>query len=373
MKRLVLTALILCSLALSLGAQSGEDRYEPNDSSSSARPLNPGRYDLSFSAGDEDWFSFRLSSPRLIHVYTEGGLDTGLSLYKSDADMTEISSDDDGGEDYNARIALFLGEPGLYYIRAKPYDDETEGAYSLVLEAAELKADALEPNNSQAQARPLALSRLPLDLTLDLADDADWFRLDLAAFPYREKEILSFYTSGDLDTLLTLCDAGGEELDSDDDGGEDYNARLGFLPERGAAYYLRIQGYEGARGEYRLHAETEIGEFDQYEPNGFRSQATEISLGQILSGNVLGDYDSVDWFRFSIDQPGTYAIGTTGGLDTFISLRDAEGGELDSDDDGGGRTNALIEIYLEPGTYYAKTTQLGNDGYGEYSFFVRRL
>jgi hypothetical protein len=111
-------------------------------------------------------------------------------------------------------------------------------------------------------------------------------------------------------------------------------------------------------------------EFDQYEPNNIRDQATGISVGQRLSGNALADYDPVDWFTFSVTQPGVYSIGTTGGMDTVITLYSGSE-ELDSDDDSGDNNNALIVINLERGTYYAEVTQYG-EGYGEYSFFVRR-
>jgi hypothetical protein len=376
MKYGILTALILCSLTLPLRAQVGDDRYEPNNSASSARSINLGRYDLSFTIGDEDWFSFRLSSPALIRVYTEGDLDTRLNLYGPDADPSEvgsreIDSDDDGGEENNARITTSLNENGLYYIRVWPYDDDSVGGYGLVLETVELKADALEPNNSRGQARSLSLSQLPLDLSIFPRDDSDWFKLDPSSFSYQEGEVISLYTTGELDTLIELYQGDAKILE-DDDGAEDYNARINFLPERGISYYIRIQGYDNAVGEYSLHAETEIVELDPYEPNNTRERATKTSVGQTISGNALGDYDAIDWFSFSISQPGTYAIGTTGGLDTYIVLYNAAGGELYSDDDGGGRNNALIESYLEPGTYYAATSLVGNGDYGEYSFFVRR-
>jgi hypothetical protein len=372
MKRLIAAALILCSLTLALPAQTGDDKYEPNNSSSSARPLNPGRYSLSFSSGDEDWFSFRLSSPGMIRIYTESDLDTRLSLYGPDSDEEEAGSDDDGGEGYNARIALYLDSPGLYYIQASPYDEDNLGDYVLALERVELRADALEPNNSRNQARTLNLAWPPQDLTLFPNDDEDWFKLDLGSFQYQEGEILFLYTSGDADTFMELYRGDDKILENDDGGEDDYNARIGFSPEQGTPYYIRISGYEGSAGEYGLHSETEIVELDPYEPNDTRNRATVVSMGQTLYGNALGDYDAVDWFSFSITQPGAYAIGTTGGLDTVITLYTASGEEFNSDDDGGSNSNALIETYLEPGTYYAEIS-LYDDEYGEYSFFVRQL
>jgi hypothetical protein len=330
---------------------------------------------MNFTSGDEDWFSFRLTSPAMIRVSTEGSLDTRLNLYGPNSSSEEISSDDDGGDDFNARISVYLREPGLYYIHAYPYNEETTGSYVLVLEMVNLTADSQEPNNRRDQARAVSLSRLPLTLSLFPDDDADWFRIDLSGFQYRTGEVLSFYTSGDLDTYLELYQ-GDLLIQEDDDSADDsYNARIFFMPERGVSdYYIKIRGYSNSvTGEYTLHGETSIEDFDQYEPNNTRAQAARIAVGQTLSGNALSDYDPLDWFSFTISQAGTYAIGTTGGLDTVITLYDSSGAvELDSDDDGGRDSNALIESYLERGTYYAKVTQYGGGSYGEYSFYLRQ-
>jgi hypothetical protein len=619
MKKQILFVLILCFGILSLGAQTRGDAYEPNDSASAAYPLNLGSFNLAFSPGDEDWFTFRLNAPQMIRIQTESSLDTKLNLYGPNSSSSEISSNDDGGEDLNARIIMYLDQIGTYYVQVTPYDSETSGPYVLVLETVTMNPDSMEPNNSRAQAKPLNISRLPLDLSLFPNGDYDWFRLDLGSFQYRDGEVLSLYTSGDIDTymqlyqgdtflledddgagngnnariiflpdrkvsdyylnirgynndsvgeytlhgetsieefdqyepnntraqartlsisrlpldlsllpngdydwfrldlgsfryrdgeVLSLYTSGGIDtymelyqgdtllFENDDGAGNGNNARIMFLPDRRVSdYYLNIRGYnndsvgeytlhsetsieefdqyepnnsraqartlsisqlplelsllpngdydwfrldlgsfqyrdgevlslytsgdidtymelyqgdtllfendDGAGngnnarimftpdrrvsdyylnirgynndtvGGYTLHSETNIEEFDQYEPNNTRAQATRISVAQTLSGNALASYDAVDWFSFSITQPGTYAIGTTGGMDTVITLYDNNNGEIGSDDDGGRDQNALIESYFERGTYYAKVTQYG-DEYGEYSFYVRQ-
>jgi hypothetical protein len=370
MKRYAVIAVLILGLAWGLGAQTGTDAYEPNNSSAAAYPLTAGRFNLAFSsANDEDWFSFRLSSPEMIRVSTEGSLDTRLSLYGPNSE-TEISSDDDSGTDYNAGITANLNDPGTYYIRATPYDEDNTGSYVLVLETIRLDADPLEPNDRRDQAKTVSVSRLPQTLTLSPIGDFDWFKLDLGSFQYRQGEVLSVYTSGDTDTCMELYE--GDVLTvEDDDGADDYNSKIIFQPQRGTAYYIKINGYDNAVGQYTLHAETSVEEFDQYEPNNDKTRAARVTVGQTLSGNGLASYDPVDWFTFSISQAGSYSIGTTGGMDTVIVLYDSGDGELDSDDDSGRDNNALIETTLGRGTYYAKVTQYGS-GYGEYSFFVRQ-
>jgi hypothetical protein len=370
MKRVVFLVLILCSLVLSLGAQTRGDAYESNNSASAAYPLKPGRYNLTFTSGDVDWFSFQVSPAAVIRVYTEGGLDTYLSLYGPDASDLEIDSDDDGGDSYNARLSASL-EAGTYYIEAVPYGEDA-GSYTLVLETVEFSADGMEPNNNRAQAKTLNISRPPSALNLFPANDYDWFKLNLGAFQYRNGEALVISTTGDIDTYMTLYQGDTIAAENDDEPGGNGNARIAFIPERGSDYYIMVRGYDdGVVGEYGIAVETTTLEFDQYEPNNTRAQATAISPGQTLSGNALADYDMADWFSFTITQPGTYAIGTTGGLDSVISLYDRGDNLLESDDDSGSNNNALIEIRLEPGTYYVEVSQYGGSQYEEYSFYVR--
>jgi hypothetical protein len=370
MKRGIFLVLILCVLVLSLGAQTGADGYEPNDSASAASPVKPGRYNLSFTDGDTDWFSFKISSPVIMRIYTEGDLDTCLGVYGPNDHDLEIGSDDDGGEDYNARLSVNLSDADTYYIQAGPYDGDT-GSYVLVLEAVEFRTDRMEPNNSRAQAKALDVSRPPSELSLFPAEDEDWFKLDLRSFQYREGEVLAISTTGEVDTYMTIFQ-GGTLVEENDDSPESVNARIVFFPERGVNdYYLVIRGYDGAVvGEYGIAVETAVTELDQYEPNNTMARATAASPGRTLSGSALADYDPVDWFSFTITQPGTYAIGTTGGLDSLVVLYDKDGGELNSDDDSGKDGNALIETPLDPGTYYARVTQYGSS-YQEYSFYVR--
>jgi hypothetical protein len=333
-----------------------------------------GRFNLNFTLDDEDWFSFRLSAPGGILAGTEGGLDTRISLYGPNSSSAAIASDDDGGDEYNARITRYLGEPGVYYLRVTPYDNNSLGQYILVLEAVDIKApvaDSMEPNNSQAQAGTFNISRQPLDLNISPGDE-DWFKLDLGSYRYRNGEVLSVYTSGETDTYIEVYQDDVLIYENDDGVNESYNARVTFSPGRGENYYVKIRGYDDTvMGDYSLHAETQTVEMDQYEPNDIRTQATGISPGQTLSGNALADYDTTDWFTFTITQPGAYTIGTTGGMDTILTLYDGGGAELDSDDDSGSNSNARIERNFERGTYYARITLYGS-GYGEYSFFVRQ-
>ena len=50
-------------------------------------------------------------------------------------------------------------------------------------------------------------------------------------------------------------------------------------------------------------------------------------------------------------------------LDTYLELFDEQGNVLDTDDDGGGGTNARLTTMVDPGTYYVVAKPFVSKGY----------
>jgi hypothetical protein len=65
-----------------------------------------------------DWFVFDVTRSGSYIIGTTGGLDTVSTLYNSTGD--QIGSDDDGGNDYNTRLEVYL-DPGTYYVTITQY------------------------------------------------------------------------------------------------------------------------------------------------------------------------------------------------------------------------------------------------------------
>jgi hypothetical protein len=110
------------------------DQYEPDNDARSARELFPGGppQDRTFTAGgDEDYITFLLAQESFVVIETEGEADTYLELLDEDENL--IEEDDDGGRDYNAKLALNLG-PGRYYVKVTQVDVGTGGDYTISME-----------------------------------------------------------------------------------------------------------------------------------------------------------------------------------------------------------------------------------------------
>jgi hypothetical protein len=168
-------------------------------------------------------------------------------------------------------------------------------------------------------------------------------------------------TTGSIDTLMDLYEAGSNSrLAEDDDGGTDSNARIRCTVQAGRTYVARVRGYDGTTGSYGFRAylvETVRLKPDEYEGDDEASSAKDIAVGelQVHTFSTAGD---VDWVKFQISQAGRYIIRARGansaGLDTYIKLYDQDIELVDENDDGGENMDALLSIRLRNGTYYLK-------------------
>jgi hypothetical protein len=378
MRKLTFVPVLLIMCGAFLYAQ---DRYEPNNSATRAYAISeiPARLTgLSLDGDDEDWFRFTVSRALTLSIGTESDIDTVIAVYGPNSASESFAENDDGGEDYNAKVMAQFEDPGIYYIKITSYGNES-GSYTFFITPITVNLDPDEPNNEKSQAKSLDIASLPKTFSLISGRngaDNDWYILRFPSFQYRENEGLVIYTTGDCDTLMKLY-LGDELIAENDDGGEDYNAKITFVPQRqrgGTNYYLLVRGYdEGTFGNYSLYAETVQVRFDRYEPNNTRSQATSISIGGLLEGNTLSDRDTEDWFTFTVARKGNFIIGTEGDTDTYIQLYSAgSDSSITDDDDSGEDYNALLIANLDPGTYFIKVARYGEGDDEEYSLFVRQ-
>ena len=113
------------------------DEYEPDDSSSSAKMIEIGtsQQRTFHTENDVDWVKFQVTERGRHTIRTRGvisnRLDTYIELF--DPDMDSIDEDDDGGENLDSKISLNLST-GLYYLKIRCVDDDTDQPYILSIE-----------------------------------------------------------------------------------------------------------------------------------------------------------------------------------------------------------------------------------------------
>jgi len=207
------------------------------------------------TAGDQDWYLFTADREGIISFGTLGRLDTVITAYGPDSSSLELAYNDDSADSSNAEVSLMVS-PGLtYYFQVQGYDEEQIGEYTVTLNFEE-NTDPLEPNDTLSDASDFPIESGTLETQFFPLNDIDWFELSLPGSPGSEIR-LTIETHGALDPEITLHDASGEIIGTDDDSGTDYNALLTETVESGASLYLQVREIEGLTGDYSIEVSLE--------------------------------------------------------------------------------------------------------------------
>ncbi len=110
---------------------------------------------------------------------------------------------------------------------------------------------------------------------------------------------------------------------------------------------------------------------DEWEPDswenpvayGIGSSADPLSMSRTIHS------DDHDWFLIEPDSAMSLVVRTTGDMDTYIRLHNADTrDELASDDDGGDGTNAMVRHFVTPGNrYIVEVKGYSSGSTGEYT------
>jgi hypothetical protein len=226
--------------------------------------------------------------------------------------------------------------------------------------------DAYEPDSRD---NPLAVEIASsedgpvINRTLHNGEDEDFFLLSPGA-----AGSLTAETTGNIDTVMELYEAGSNSrITEDDDGGSGSNARIRHTVQAGRTYIAKVRGYSGETGSYGFRAY--LIEPVRIDPDEFESDDESSSAAEILAGepqrHTFSSGDDVDWVKFQISQPGRYIIRARGvnsnRLDTYIELYDQDFNLVDENDDGGDNLDSRLSVQLRGGTYYLKVECLNEE------------
>jgi hypothetical protein len=112
-------------------------------------------------------------------------------------------------------------------------------AHQLLVETALPVVAEKEPNNGFAQAQPIAVPQV-VDGRIQQPQDVDVFRFEGKAGQGVVLEVLAARHGSALDSILTLYDAEGRELASNDDADGSADSRLEVTLPRDGTYYVSL-------------------------------------------------------------------------------------------------------------------------------------
>lgn len=401
-------------------AQSGSDDFAGDGSTTGSVAVGGTANGALDSGNDVDWFAVEFLPNRTYTIDLEGAPtgagtlpDPLLVLY--DSNEIQVARDDDGGESFNARLLFTPRDGGTHYLAVEAFGQAT-GTYRLsVVEGGEAPAErpALatpQPQPVQGPPLPEPTPQAPVLFddfagdasttgratvggratgSLESAGDTDWFAaslrggvayvIDLEGAPTGQGSLV--------DPLLTLHDAGGNEIQRDDDGGTDFNSRLVFTPPWDATFFLSAQAFGQATGTYTLTVAEQVGPpapAPQPGPSrpaggdvpGDRSTTVQLRLGQPTT-SALDFPGDEDWFAVQLQAGPAYTIDLQGRPtnqgtldDPLVRLQDPNGNVIGQDDDGGQGLNAALTIQPAfTGTYHVVARAFG-DATGTYTLTV---
>ena len=186
-------------------------------------------------------------------------------------------------------------------------------------------------------------------------------------------------TSSRLDTWLSLSDANGAHIVSDDDGGAGLNSQISRVLDAGT-YYVDASTYDTAStGAYELRVS--LGGSTTSGATTRTCAMIDIAVphdgdGVLSSDDCRDPYDSDDYadiYRFRLERDARVVINlSSGAFDAHVRVLDDSGNEIVEDDDGGQGLNSRLEQNLRTGTYQIVVTERNNGrGTGAYELRVR--
>ncbi|MDR1030769.1 MAG: PPC domain-containing protein [Treponema sp.] len=177
---------------------------------------------------------------RLVMETSGDTVDTIMALYDA-ATQRQLTSNDDGGSNENARIQYQVrsGERYIASVRSYGSDVGRYGFHAWIVEA--ISADEYEDDNDRDSAKEIHLGT-PQQHTFTTGNDVDWvtFRIDRAGrYEIRVRGV----NSTRLDTYIELYDRDLNFINENDDGGEYYDSRLSVNLQPGT-YYLKVECFD---------------------------------------------------------------------------------------------------------------------------------
>ncbi len=356
-------------LAVSNSAGAADD--VGNDATTRAR-LTPGSAVTGAveEEGDVDWYRMSVRTGQRYHLTLEGAGDEPLGdtiVRVLDRDGTELASNDDAGDGtLNSALDFVPQASGDVFVEARGYGDAYVGSYTLNATATRAPTDSISGDRNTRGHADIGRDTAG---SLDFAGDHDWYRVRLqAGQSYR---FLLNSAEGDAalsDPLIKLYNSNGDEIGSDDDGGEGLNAYLEYTAATAGTYFVEARAFDEttATGSYVLSARA--GDI----ADDMSTDASVSADGDYRDGTLApaGDHD---WYKIDLAEGQGIRVSLNAGdgsdalSDPLVILHGPDGSQIMQDDDGGEGLNSWFEYQATTaGAYFIEARGFVDDAAGKY-------
>jgi len=326
------------------------DPNEPNNNLTTATAIELPFFSEKLQielADDLDYFSFQINHLARINIRLSSiaGLDPILRVLDSEGQL--LTSADDT-ESRDARIEMVLTE-GQYYVEASGFG-VTTGTYRLQISTSNAPEDVELPFSSG-----------PRDISSSSQQDAFSFSVDETT--WIQADIDSIENNTRLDAMLILIDQRGQIVASNDDF-DRLDPYLEIELQSGN-YHIFIVGFGGSIGSYELFLQSVDVPSQRAPTSPEQIQGGPRTNTQDAPGHIELPFESEelsispdntrDAFSFQLEKE-TLVIANVdaaqigSSLDAVLTLEDANGNVVASNDDSNGLDPKLQEI-IGPGRY----------------------
>ncbi|MEZ5994252.1 MAG: PPC domain-containing protein [Hyphomonadaceae bacterium] len=317
--------------------------------------------------GDVDWYRFAARAGYRYHVTLSGAGEGGLAdpvLRVLDRDGNELAGNDDSDGTLNSALDFISQSNRDVFIEARAYSDGYTGAYNLGITAERMPSDDAAASTS---TRGRITVGQTVNSSLDFPSDQDWYRVRLEAGQSYRFTLRGAGTDALGDPLLRLYGANGQELATDDDGGDGLNSYLEFTAPEAGNYFVAASAFgDAATGGYALAALP--GDI----PADASTDASLSADGDYREG-VLSPASDRDWYRIDLTEGQAFRLSMESASsgdalgDPYMVLYGPDGAEIARDDDGGEGLNAWLEYQAAAsGAYFVEARGFSEQAEGRY-------
>ena len=230
------------------------------------------------SPQDVDWFSFEVEANQFYELRTfftgpgnTANFDTIITLF-DDLGERILAENDDHLEQLSSRILWQATSSGLHHVQVAGFGD-SEAQYRINVR--ELNSPPFDDYGNRSELAADIEMGDSISGNVNYEADVDWVRFDaIKGLQYTfEVQLQSLG-----DSVLQLYDSDGTSLllENDDVDFPDRSSLLNWTADASGTRYLRVSGFDGFRGTYRLHTSFDfaIGDFNEDQS----VDATDIDL-----------------------------------------------------------------------------------------------
>jgi hypothetical protein len=292
--------------------------------------INPGDT-VSGSSTGRVTYSLQLSAGQTVMIQVQSSVfDAYLEIFDSNGTM--VGSDDDGGAAGTDSMLVFAAPAnGTYTIVVRAFgSDNAGGAYTLSISGSD-SGTTIDQSSGMIEVGATITSS-----SMDFAD----YTISLQA----GQAVLINLQSDQFDTYLVMVNPQGNEVASNDDGGDGTNSRLVFVADSAGIYTIRVGSccINPAGGNFVMTVEESsvISE----------AQGGELTYGSSFTFEPNGALTSTFVFAGRAGDVINLFVTTAGSEDTRIYLYGPGGTEVSTDDDSGTASNPALRRFELPET-----------------------